>query len=411
MEKLFKHQERFLAKNPNKILLCWDTGTGKTRGAIEWIKIRGAVEGILIICPKALKENWKRSLTLWGLNTNLNYIQILTKEEFRRDAEKLEKYEVVVIDEAHYFSGQKSQMSKNLRKYLRKHKVENVLLLTATPFLSTPWNIYTLASILGYEWNWFSFKDKFFIDRHIGRRVVPAIRPGMEEEIAALVRKIGDVVDIEECADIPEQSYETEYFELTPAQEKAKKDFLEPNPAVRYTAYHQIENGTLKGNEYEPAKEWPTHKEERIKELIEEHKKIVIVARYNLQVHKIERMALEMGKKVYVITGEVKDRDPIVLEAEAASEAVVVVNAACSEGYQLPSFPVMVFASLSFSFKDKKQMVGRILRIDKLKKNVYIFLVNKGVDEAVYQAIMNKQNFDVEIYEREGLSNKIQSMA
>jgi len=78
---------------------------------------------------------------------------------------------------------------------------------------------------------------------------------------------------------------------------------------------------------------------------------------------------------------------------------VVIINAQCSEGYQLPSIDTVIFASLSFSLKDYTQAIGRFLRYDAIKKNVYIHLVNIGtVDEAGYESIMKKEDFDIAIY-------------
>ena len=111
-------------------------------------------------------------------------------------------------------------------------------------------------------------------------------------------------------------------------------------------------------------------------------------------------MAAE-GKKVFLINGDEKDKDAVALEAEASDECVCLINAACSEGYELPSIGFIVFASFSFSYKDYKQAIGRFLRGNKLKKNVYLPLVNEGtIDHAVYQSILNKQDFDIAIYSR-----------
>jgi predicted helicase len=110
----------------------------------------------------------------------------------------------------------------------------------------------------------------------------------------------------------------------------------------------------------------------------------------------------DIKKNVYMINGSVKNRDEITQQIEKDDECIVVINAACSEGYELPSIGTIIFASLSFSYKDYKQALGRFLRINKLKKNVYIHLVTAGsVDEGVYNAIMKKQDFDIEIYANE----------
>ncbi len=80
---------------------------------------------------------------------------------------------------------------------------------------------------------------------------------------------------------------------------------------------------------------------------------------------------------------------------------VVLINASCSEGYELPSIGLIVYASLSFSLKDYIQSQGRFLRINRLKKNVYIHLVSGEIDVAVMDAIMKKQDFHIEIYAKE----------
>ncbi len=368
------------------------------------LSLKNKCEKVLVVCPKALKEKWKRDWLSWGKSS---LPTILSKEEFRKDWQKLPKYDAVIVDEGHYFSGMTSLMSKNLRKYLKKWNVEYVWLLTATPYLSTPWNIYTLAGHLGRQWSYNDFREKFFIFRYVGRREVPVVRDGIEGEIAKLVNGMGSVVRIDECADIPEQVFETEFFKLTKEQEKAIEGISneEINPIVRFTKFHQIENGTLKGDGYVKDVVLSCDKVDRIADMAVEHKKLAIFCRYNLQIEMLAEKLKDCGKPVYIIRGDVKNRDEITQEIESSDDAVVIINAACSEGYELPTVGVIVFASLSFSYKDYKQACGRFLRINKLKKNVYLHLVSTGsVDEAVYNSIMKKQDFDVEIFADENRS-------
>lgn len=394
--ELYKHQKEFLDKNPSKHLMCWDTGVGKTLASIIWGNRRPSN---LIIVPKHLKKQWNRNLKSDGKST---YV-LVTKEEFRRDWDELPACSAIIVDEAHYFSGMKSQLSKNLLKYIKKHKVVDILLPTATPYMSTPWNIYRLAQILGYKWNYWEFSQRFFYHIRMGSRMIPQVRTGIEDEIAELVNRIGSTVKIEECAEIPPQIFVPEFFTLTPSQLKAIKRVREEetNPAVRYTKFHQIENGSLKGDEFREDEFFDAQKHERIMDLVDENKKIAIFARYNLQLELLKKELEAKGKNVLIINGEVKEKDPIVQQAEKSDEVVLLINAACSEGYELPSIGTIVFASLSFSYKDYKQALGRFLRINKLKKNLYIHLVNEGtIDEAVYQSIIRKQDFDIAIYAR-----------
>ena len=52
-------------------------------------------------------------------------------------------------------------------------------------------------------------------------------------------------------------------------------------------------------------------------------------------------------------------------------------------------------------------MKGRILRLDKLHKNVYLYLVTKGIDTSVYNAIMKKHDYTHAIYNQKGEEEEI----
>lgn len=406
MTELYEHQKRFLKRNPTKCLLVWATGTGKTLTALKWGFKNG--EKILIIVPKALKENWKRAIWETAVFTPYSErkvetprVYLCTKEEFRRDWDTIEPCDALIIDEAHHFAGMKSQMSKNLAKYLKKHNPPRRLFLTATPQRSTPWDIYQLATHLGHFISYMKFRSTFFRDRFLGKRVIPEPKPGMEGVLANLVREMGDVVALEDCVDVPEQVDEVEYFKLTKQQEVGIAGILEPSPIVRYTKIHQIENGILKGDGYTEDQTFDSDKIDRIFDLAEEHEKLAVVCRYNAQIDMLHKRLYGKGKNIYVIRGDVKDRDGVTRAADADPHALVLIQADCSEGYELPSIGVIVFASMSFSYVNYTQMRGRFLRINKLKKNVFLHLLTQdGIDVAVYEAIKRKEDFNVELYER-----------
>lgn len=395
---LYNHQQDFLKQNPNKSALVWSCGTGKTKTALLWS--RKNMDDTLIICPKSLKANWWREIDRVYEKEKYLPIKVVTKEEFRRDFKTYYKFQNVIVDEVHngfltpHF---KSQMSKALRLYLVNHKVPRVLLLSATVFTSSPWNIFNLAFLLGHKWDWFKFNQTFFNQVRMGRRMIPVAKKGVEPKLAELTKKIASVVSLEECIDVPAQTFENEYFELTKEQEKKIKESYDPLPIVRFTHYDEISNGILKGNEFtKDIMDIPSLKNERILSLCEENDKIIIVCRYNLQID-----ALKSLLKVYnplVIRGDVKDRDSVIQEANKADKAVVLIQSACSMGYELPTFRVMVFASMDFSYSHYKQMIGRILRINAPQKNLYIHLLTGDTGKAIMDAIGNKKDFDIELF-------------
>ena len=401
---LYAHQKNFLTKTLDKSALVWSCGTGKTRTAIEW-----AIKGIeklpysdyplLIICPKALKTNWKNEYIKANFPTTP---LILTKEEFRRDAHKLEKYDQVIVDEVHMgflTPLWKSQMSKALKKYLEIHKVDRVLLLSATPYTSSPWNVYNLAWLIGHHWNWRMFRLKYFFDVRMGPRIIPMAKKGCEKELALQVKKIADVVDIHDIMDVPLQFHaEPEYFSLNREQDSAIEDAYDPLPIVRYTKEHEIEQGVILDDL--SSRTIPCDKMERLKALVEENPKIAIVCRYNAQIDAVAEALSEYNP--FIIRGATKDRHSICEQCEASKKAVVLIQADCAEGYQLPSFPLCVFASQSYSYVKWEQICGRFLRMDKPSRTTFLYLLTEGdsIDQAVYNAVKKKEDFKIELFRK-----------
>lgn len=413
--KLFKHQEDILKLNPRYHLLAWECGTGKTLTSIKLAEQN--TQRILVVCPKSLKENWAREIKKWGRHLDVNASgpdvivsnhpaawKVVTKEEFRKDWELYasELYDGLIIDEAHFFGGYKSKMFKNAVKYLKKVKPECVYLLTATPYMSTPYNIMCLEILLGRQTNYMKYRFKYFWSKPMGGRNIPVIIPEAKYELATIVNEIGTTIKKEDCLDLPSQVYLQEDFNLTPEQKRVTRD-LEENPLVAaaivyWTKRHQINGGTMRLPESDDTVRCKSEKLTRVLQLAEEHKKLIIVCRYNEEI----KLISEQLKKPYVVlNGNTPgdQRQALLDQANAADEMVFLVNSACSEGYNLTRFNTMVFYSNGFSFKDRVQMEGRIHRIGQENKCTYIDLVVKDtVDEAVLTSLKNKEDFNIEIY-------------
>lgn len=399
---LYAHQQKFVDSNHKRHLLAWGCGSGKSKASL--VACQKAGGSTIVICPKQLVDNWPTEIKAVS-DENGNYdVAIVSKENFKKFMKTLPRYDNVIVDEAHFFSGHKSQMFKALLAYIKKYNPAIVYLLTATPYLSTPFNIMCYGQLLGkkFGWGWWDFKTRFFDDIRMGNRTVPVIKKGIEGEIATLVSSLGTAYNIDDLFDVPEQIYECEYFDLMGEQKKEIAEIIDFLPIVRFTKIHQIESGTLK-MDFEADKEIPCEKTNRVIELCKEHKKIAVVARYNAQLIMYLKLLRKEypNRSIFLINGANDHRQEDVDIINSCDDCIVLINAACSEGYNLWSVPIMVFASMNFSFKDTEQLKGRILRANKLKKNVYIFLLTKGkqsVDAGVYQSYLNKKDFDVKIF-------------
>ena len=385
--------------------MAWGTGTGKTYTAIllaEKNIYPLHKERILVVVPKSLKDQWVDSISRDAKHPLL--FTVMTKEEFKRDHKTLSKFSALIIDEGHYFSNFKSAMAKSLMWYVKAHDPRCIYLLTATPYMSSVWNIFTLGKILGQKFEWYKW-DRFFFTRvKMGNRMVPIQKKKIdgistEDYVTKAIKKFGSTVKLEDSFDVPEQQFFTEYFALTKEQNNAIDNLTDVVAISRWTRIHQICGGSLKGDGYVDDQFFKSQKLDRLIELAKEHKKMVVVCRYTAE---IEYLAKELKKyNISTITGKTKGKNELVKRLHKEDEAIVIVNAACSEGYSLESFPVMVFYSYDYSLKNYIQIIGRILRSDHLKKNVYISLVVKGtIDEAVYKCIGNKKSFDESIYDK-----------
>lgn len=392
--QLYKHQQDLLTLNPKRHLIAFGTGTGKSLSALA-LADKNNID-CLIIVPKHLVENWRRNIAQY------NYTQkhtIITKETFRRDFKKLPAYAGVIVDESHAFFGYTSQMHKSLASYMKAHNVEYRFLLTATPVTATPYSVFACAKLLGYEWNWYSFTNKFFVKIRMGHRFVSQPRKNISDDLIKLIKTMGSLVKMEDCIDVPSQSFETVYFDMLPEQKKAIKELDEPVHIVRFTQMHQIENGSLKSDGYRENRHYDNGKLEYILNLSDEIKKFAVFCRYNLQIDRYAELLQKKGHTIFIIRGDVKNRDEVVQAVEQTEECIVLIQSSCATGYELPSVGVILFASLSFSYLDYSQSVGRFMRINKPKKNIYIHLVKKGgVDEGVYEAISNKKDFYIEMF-------------
>jgi len=300
-------------------------------------------------------------------------------------------------------------MSKALAAYFKAYQTQNRLLLSATVYRSSPWDIYRLMELMEYQYrpNYRLFDSKFFHKVKMGPLWIPKIKAGKEVELADYVRKVGSIVRLEDCVDVPEQVFETEFFDLTKDQAKGFKDAWDPLPIVRFTREHQICGGSLKGDEYNPDKLYLSDKADRIVELAGSNPRMVVVCRYRSEMEFLRRRLHDEYPNKTVLKREggmsQDQQDADLKVAQQSEDYVLLANAACAEGWELPLCPLMVFYSYDFALLKYVQMMGRIQRMGHIKKNTYLSLITKGtIDEDIFKTVtVDKQDFHLEIYSQD----------
>lgn len=411
--KNYDHQQATVDEGRSKTGLFLGTGSGKTR-----IALLLAVGSTLVVAPKTQcqDKNWERELETLRGQTQVTSLVVVSKEWFRVHWQELPRYETLIGDEAHTLLGatpyivwrkkvpypKTSQTFEALDAYIHKHKPSRIYLVTAT-IMRSPMTVWAAAKALGVYWDWYKFRTTFYVRLPMPGREVYVAKDddASKDRLAKLVRQLGHTGRLEDFFDVPPQTFKTIYIPLSAAQKKRIKEVpLEwPEPIVQLGKIHQIENGVLAGDAFNAPQVFANGKIEKLLELALEFPKMVVFAKYTAQIEQIATAMRREGLNVLMLTGDTKDRGSVMAEANAATACVFIAQAQISAGWQLPDYPVMVFASMTYSWVDYDQALGRIQRVNNIKKNLYIKLVVKGgVDEAVEKAIANKQDFNERIY-------------
>jgi SNF2 family DNA or RNA helicase len=170
---LFPYQRKgveFLISN-DSALLADDMGTGKTVMTLVALRIllqAGRARRVLVVCPPSVIYEWQRHLEQWtpdlyavnirGSKTKRAiawvadaHIYVTTYDTLRRDieselfpSEKLDAFDVVVLDEAHHIKNSVSGRARAVRKLKAKQRWA----LTGTPVQNQIEDLISLFSFL-----------------------------------------------------------------------------------------------------------------------------------------------------------------------------------------------------------------------------------------------------------------------
>lgn len=408
--KLFKHQQDIIDADPKKCGLFLGTGSGKTITALM------LAEGkTLVVTTKTVRDDrtWERNLEKLDKH-KVTELCVLSKEEMRRDAHMMPYFDTEIYDESHTVTGvspqivykrgkgspKMSQVFEAIWGHIKSQKPKRLYLLTATP-IRNPMAVLAHAWLLGKDWDFLKFRETYYFKLPIHGREIwsPKVTTVLKERLGKAVQGLGFTGRLEDFIDVPDQTHKVINVPLTKEQEHALVSLpLEfPDPIVLVGKKHQVEQGVLKGDQFNLSQKFKTGKLEVIEDLYEEFGKVLVFAKYTEQ---IEQIADHFASKcpVYTLTGATKDRGTLMEQAEKSTNCIVVAQSSVSAGYELPSFRCTIYASESYSHVDNVQSLGRTLRINNPQKNLYVYLLSGEIDKAVRRALETKQDFSEKMY-------------
>lgn len=151
---LLPHQKEgveFILNN-SSAFVCDDMGMGKTRTVIEAM-IQRSQFPILVICPSALKLNWRNEIARWvGIDLEIDNLE---QDIIITNYERMNKYKFeiqalpikqLVLDESHSFKEERSKRTQLALAWSRK--IPYKILISGTPMLNRPRELITQMEIL-----------------------------------------------------------------------------------------------------------------------------------------------------------------------------------------------------------------------------------------------------------------------
>ena len=366
--KLWAHQERAIqeAMKAGSYMLALETGTGKTRTAIEILKRianeRQRLLRTLIFAPPIVLSNWqnewykytkierskvtvlaghaKKRLELFEKNANAighiyitNYEGLLMEPLF--EAMLAWKPEAIVFDESHRISNYKAKRSKLADKLANKTTPRPlVYCLSGTPITNSMMDIFQQFKVMDggetFGSNFFAFRAKYFRDKNASmnrQNYFPAWvpLPNSAQELSEKMKARSIRVKKTECLDLPPVIEQIIPVEMEPEQARIYKSMLKDFVAfferegkdhavmanmalVKGLRLLQISSGFIKTDQGEeiPATKGLSPKQEALAELLEDlqGQKVLIWATFTYNYFQIRQVLEKLGIKYLELNGE-----------------------------------------------------------------------------------------------------------
>lgn len=224
--ELFDYQKKAIDKLQKiKVgALYMEQGTGKTRTALELIRIRHErkkIDHVIWLCPCSVKENLRRDIenhigyvpdfiTICGIETLSSSVK--ANIELNNLANDIDCY--LIVDESNLIKNHKAKRTNNIQRLAEKCNYK--LILNGTPVTRTEADLFSQWKILdwrilGYR-SYCSFAANHIVyDEDNPNKIVRCLN------IDYLTRKIAPYtyqIKKTECIDLPSKTYGIKYYQM-----------------------------------------------------------------------------------------------------------------------------------------------------------------------------------------------------
>lgn len=389
---LYKFQKQLVDSADPNFLYAADTGTGKTIMAIHHYLKHSNSEPILLIAPpQKLKEGgWRRDIQAV---CDFYKIEIQFSEMSYgklADLYKMYKGWFVIFDEAHYIKYPTSQRGKAAAKLAKQSS--HFVLLTATP-ASNGWeDTYNYFIMFGYFKSKKEMNDRYakWGTMYLGNRRIPKIEGWInEDQLHDKYHSFTVSISKDEALDLPPLLFEDVKFMRSSNYDKVAKqrvlgaeEFDTPSKLAHGLRYYANQKDKL---DYA----------EMLCEGTENN--IVIFYYYQKEIDALKKKI--KNKQFFEVSGKVSHLPSKSSWSELKNSVTFVQYMAGSAGIELQYANTVIFYTPTYSYQDYSQALGRAYRNGQTKKvTVYRFITQRTIEQAVYEALENKQDFSEELY-------------
>jgi len=411
------HQKEAIEKllKNDKFILADDMGLGKTTSTVI-ASLESGSKRVLIICPASLKINWEREIRNYTEKSvyicegkkfeDADYIitnyDILKNFHDPKDKDNSiilkSKFDLVVIDEAHYVSNAQAQRTKIIMDLTKD--IKKLWLLTGTPMTSRPMNYYNILKLIDspVSQNWMAYAIRYCggYQFRVGNKKVWNVTgaSNLEELRDRTSRQIlrrlkTDVLDLPEKIMTPvylrlkSRLYEGlmgEYYDWYNNRQDESKSL-----SVQFTKLMKVRQVI--------AEEKISHTIELAENIIEQGKKVIIFSNFTEPLKKIHE---HFGKKsVYLDGSTPKPARQDAVDKFQESEKVQVFCGnikAAGVGLTLTAAEAVIMNDLSFVPAEHSQAEDRAYRYgQKNSVSIYYPIFENTLEGVIYDILDKKK--------------------
>ena len=346
-----------------KMILNMGCGTGKTLTAL----CMSAKQPTLVVLPPNLIPKWQHEAYQNGFGSNVTFISCHNKIGLQK-ATYSKKYACVIVDESHALlnnaSGKTGEKKYEIINLLKK--INRVILLTATPILNNPIDLYWPLKICGVH----NLSKNQFRIMYCDGVVSPYDKNRVEERGVSNVEQLKKLVK------------KASFIYFRDEKVIKKNIYLDSSP-IESTS--KIENFSIEQSimAYDKA----TRKEviDFLRDTLRKYKKIVV---FYFHIDVASHLHRITQKNSSLITGKtpIKTRYKVISEFEKSGEyRILYLNyKSCGVGLDIHGIDACVFLEKTWSDTSDYQSYMRLYRFNRLKPlHVYYLLFKNEHKKAV----------------------------